>query len=81
MRESDENLMDDERNDILSRQAQELDRLRLIRFNLLNSLEKIKDVWTESTGVKIGTDIEGYLECLCMEMYLLASESIEDNRS
>ena len=74
-----ENLADDERNDLLSRQAQELDRLKLKNFNLKLTLEKIKCVWVDSVGTEISTKTERYLEVLCIETYLLASEALDDN--
>lgn len=74
-----ENLADDDRNDLLSRQAQQLDRLKLQNFNLILTLEKIKDVWIDSVGTDVSTNAERYLELLCIETYLLASEALDQS--
>ncbi len=75
-----ENLADDERNDTLSRLLQRRDEQELKNFNLISDLEKIKEVWNGSEGIKINTTGEAYLERLCREMFLLASESIVKNK-
>lgn len=71
-----ENIADDERNNLLSDRAQELDELRYKHYQLICSLENIKEVWTGSDGTKINTEIELYLERICRQMYLLASEAL-----
>ncbi len=75
-----ENLADDERNVFLSDRAQELIEFKKKHFQLRSAMENIKEVWIGSEGIKIDTKIELYLECICREMYLLASEAIQQDK-